>query len=196
LTKALIIFIKNLIPGKVKTRLAAEVGDDAALRVYQHLLKHTKNVTQHLPVDIYVYYSDSLPGDDIWSTDTFQRRIQHGADLGERMVNALNEVLRTHSHTILIGSDCIDLRNEDIQDAFSALEFADLVIGPSRDGGYYLIGMKQSHPILFQGIRWSTDSVFNGTRELIISLGLSMKVLAVRMDVDTKADLDASGLDV
>jgi glycosyltransferase A (GT-A) superfamily protein (DUF2064 family) len=66
LTKALIIFIKNLIPGKVKTRLAAEVGDDAALRVYQHLLKHTKNVTQHLPVDIYVYYSDSLPGDDIW----------------------------------------------------------------------------------------------------------------------------------
>jgi rSAM/selenodomain-associated transferase 1 len=195
LDQALIIFVRNLIPGKVKTRLAAEIGKEDAIHVYQQLLEHTRSISKHLPVDIYVFDSDQLPEDDIWSADPCQKRIQTGEDLGQRMSNAFQEVLKTHQNVILIGSDCVDLSHSGLQEAFMSLLYVDAIIGPSRDGGYYLIGMKTQHPVLFDGIAWSSDSVYTNTREKLIQLVLNFNVLPERMDIDTKQDLIDARID-
>lgn len=193
---ALIIFIRNPVIGKVKTRLAAEIGNTKALELYLRLLQHTFDVTVDIPVEKYVYYSDFIPEDDMWKSSSYSQRIQTGKDLGDRMSNAINEAFFLHDQVVVIGSDCADLDTNTITTAFESLNSVDVVIGPAKDGGYYLIGFKTFYPTLFEGISWSTQHVFQQTRAQLLELKLNFKVLKTKTDIDTLADAARLGWNV
>jgi rSAM/selenodomain-associated transferase 1 len=192
--EALIIFVRNPVRGKVKTRIASEIGDDKALEVYQRLLLHTREITQILPVSKYVYYSDFIPQYDIWTEQRYQQRMQSGDDLGARMHQALVEVVKEHGKVVLIGSDIADLDAQTLHQAFQSLEYVETVIGPAKDGGYYLIGCKGSVPGLFNNMEWSNSMVFQRTLIRLLEYKLNFRMLVRKTDVDTRSDLIELGL--
>ena len=133
--EAIIIFVRNPEIGKVKTRLGKETGDDVALHVYINLLKHTQGVTQGLLVDKYVYYTDGIIENDLWTLEGYKKMCQSGAELGHRMKNAFQELYNMgHDKVIIIGSDCPELNTVIIDTAFTQLDKYDMVLGPSKDG--------------------------------------------------------------
>ena len=162
--KALIIFTRNPELGTCKTRLARTIGDEATLEIYKHLLKHTASVSKNLTVDRFVFYSETIKKDDIWDTISFRKKLQNGADLGNRMENAFSEIFNLgYEKVIIIGSDVLDLEEGIIADAFEKLDHHDTVIGPAKDGGYYLLGMTVFNPSLFKNKVWGTASVLQNT---------------------------------
>ncbi len=162
--KAIIIFTRNPELGKVKTRLAKSIGDENALNVYKFLLQHTVKITEKLNVDKYIFYSESIHRDDIWNPDIFRKKMQSGNDLGERMQNAFSEILGMgYEKVLIVGSDIYELQQRDIEKAFEALENSQFVIGPAKDGGYYLLGMKQMRAEIFQNKIWGTSTVLEET---------------------------------
>jgi uncharacterized protein len=187
----LLIFIKNPIKGKVKTRLAATLGDSTALLIYEKLCAYTREIVLPIYGKKMVFYSDFIEYDDEWKTADFDKRIQRGDNLGEKMKNAFAEVLRTNSKAIIIGSDCATLNENIINDAFQLLEDQDIVIGPAKDGGYYLLGMKQLYPSLFENIAWSSDTVFASTLAEVKKLNLTYGILPTLSDIDTEQDWQA-----
>ena len=186
----LIIFFKNPIYGKVKTRLAASIGNDKALQVYNEMAAYTRLVTDKLPCDKIVFYSEHVEPDDIWTTD-YLKAVQKGIDLGEKMMNAFEAVFQTgYEKVLVIGTDCPTLKEILIQQAFASLDDQDIVVGPSEDGGYYLLGMKEPHPSLFKDITWSSPTVFGSTIEACAKLNLTYDLLPKLRDVDEKGDLE------
>ncbi len=187
-SNALIIFSKNLVWGKVKTRLAASVGKEKAFNVYKELLFHTKTVVQEVDADKVVYYSDHVEQNDIWGD--YRKAMQQGADLGERMAQAFKEVFQCgYLKAVIIGTDCPALDGAMIQAAFDHLEEQEVVIGPAYDGGYYLLGMKTLQESLFQNIAWSTNTVYEATMAACRQQGLSYAVLPLLHDIDEEKDL-------
>ncbi|MGK0388644.1 MAG: rSAM/selenodomain-associated transferase 1 [Maribacter sp.] len=159
----LLIFIKNPIKGQVKTRLASSVGNEEALRIYNELLSHTRKEAGKVDCNKLVCYSHYIEDNDEWQKAGFIPYLQHGGDLGERMSNAFQEALVDNDKVVIIGSDCPQISTAMIQTAFDALSNNKIVIGPTLDGGYYLLGMSRFFPKLFQDIEWSTDSVCQAT---------------------------------
>jgi uncharacterized protein len=156
----LLIFVKNPIKGEVKTRLAADIGEEKAVEVYQQLLAITKRETLDIQLDIWVMYGNQMPETDIWATEKYLRKAQNGKNLGEKMQNAFAEgFAKQYERIVIIGSDCPEISQEIIESAFVALDKSKVVFGPARDGGYYLLGMKQLHAFLFQNKKWSTETV-------------------------------------
>lgn len=145
--------------GKVKTRIAAAMGDENALTVYKHLLQHTKDITEGLPVTRFVFYADGVTANDLW--------------------NGYEKCLQS-------GSDCFELDEKMISDVFLKLNEYEIVIGPAVDGGYYLLGMQSPVKNLFENITWSIDSVFDETVKQIKQKHLSFGLLPVLNDVDKK----------
>ncbi|MBB1286018.1 TIGR04282 family arsenosugar biosynthesis glycosyltransferase [Flavisolibacter sp. BT320] len=189
--EALLIFAKNLVPGKVKTRLAATIGNDRAFAVYKQLLHHTAAVTRRLPVDKLVFYSDFIEEADCWK-GAFQKHLQNGASLGERMENAFVVAFnKGYEKVVIIGTDIPALDEEIIRAAFDALNQIDVVIGPANDGGYFLLGMKTNHPGLFHNIEWSTSAVYSATVSKIKERELTYHCLPTFTDVDEEKDLYA-----
>jgi rSAM/selenodomain-associated transferase 1 len=187
---AVIIFTKNPEAGKVKTRLAATIGNDAALSVYVQLLSRTVSITNQLPVDKFVFYSNHIMQEDIWNNNHFFKQVQSGHDLGERMKNAFTDIFKKdYEKIVIIGTDCPDLNPNIILNAFARLDFHDVVIGPAEDGGYYLLGMKQIHPQLFENISWSTDAVLSETQIKCDDLQLDYHLLPMLKDIDEEKDL-------
>lgn len=157
----LIIFVKNPELGKVKTRLAATVGEEAALAIYKRLLERTKTITQPLAVDKTVFYDQALGENDLWSEGGFFKALQTKGDLGEKMLAAFQSAIdKGYEQICVIGSDCYDLTTDILNQAFSSLEKHDAVIGEAVDGGYYLIGMNCLITDVFQNKKWSTEEVF------------------------------------
>jgi uncharacterized protein len=186
----LIIFYKNPKAGKVKTRLAATVGDAKALDIFEKLALHTKSITGNLGIDKIVFYSDAIDLMDIWPNATYLKAMQQGNDLGERMKNAFTAGFETgYTSICIIGTDCYELTEQMIRQAFESLQSADAVIGPARDGGYYLLGMNEPHSSIFENKRWSTDSVLQDTLSDFKSLGLNYVRMQELRDVDTEDDL-------
>lgn len=184
----LIIFTRNPEPGKVKKRLAARIGDSAALELYKFLLKHTFEVTKDMSCDKVIYYSESIEKEDIWDHNIFQKKKQSGKDLGERMKNAFTEGFEAgYSNIVIIGSDLYDLQKEDLEKAFSSLYNYDYAVGPAQDGGYYLLGMKSLNSKLFRNKKWGTDTVLQETLQDLKNEQL--KLLEERNDIDTYEDL-------
>jgi len=191
----LIVFIKNPVLGKVKTRLASSIGEVEALTVYNKLLDHTLNISKPLSIDKVVYYSEFIPGDDVWSASGFNQELQQGDNLGERMMNAFIKAFQQrYERVAIIGSDCFDLTTNILTDAYDELNKGDVVVGPALDGGYYLLGMRSLHRELFLNKTWSTDTVLNDTLENIHELALSFSLLPLLRDIDTEQDLKESSL--
>ncbi len=185
-----IVFIRNPELGKVKTRLAKVIGQEAALNIYIQLLEHTEQVLSSLTCDIAVYYSNQIEQNDIWNKPSYKKHLQIGEDLGERMCNAFAEQFNLkYQKVVIVGSDLFDLKPNHITEAFEALEQNDVVIGPAKDGGYYLLGMKQLIPEVFQNKNWGTETIFNDTLKDLKSY--TIKILETLNDIDTFEDLEA-----
>lgn len=190
---ALLIFIKNPEKGKVKTRLARSAGQDKALAIYRALLDHTRRVARSVDVERQLFYSKYIDPADNWSEEKFRKFVQQGEDLGERMLNAFRSALQTHERAVIIGSDCASLRPAIVEEAFRALDNHDFVIGPATDGGYYLLGMREVTPSLFENIAWSTDQVFSTTMARIRQLGKACYRLPELSDIDYLEDWEKYG---
>lgn len=188
--QALLIFTKNTVSGHVKTRIAATMGNETALAVYQSLLSHTIEVTNYLPFDKTVFYSSLIEAEDLWNNKIYKKQIQSGSDLGSRMQNAFEHSFEKGNAAVaIIGTDCFEITSAIIMDAFAWLQTHDVVVGPATDGGYYLLAMKQMHRYLFQDIEWSTSEVLKNTLAICDKLNLSFHLLPQLSDVDTEADL-------
>ena len=195
-TTGIIVFIKNPRLGHVKTRLAKDVGDERALEIYLKLTAHTQRVLSAVPyVNRNVYYSEFVDDKDDWSIDTFIKGLQSNGDLGDRIKHAFNEVFDQNEKVIIIGSDCAQLSANHIQQAIDALDNNNVVIGPSLDGGYYLLGMDSNFQFLFEGIEWSTESVFETTKNKALAQGLSVAEIEKLSDIDYIEDWEKYGFD-
>ncbi len=187
---ALIIFVKNPEIGKVKTRLAESVGNDKALEIYNFLLNKTLEIVSKLPCNKFVFYSDKINKNDIWDNTTFTKKLQKGADLGERMLNAFTEIfiIEGIKNVAIIGSDCPSLSPQFIEKAFEELRYNSFVIGPAYDGGYYLLAMRQLREEIFEQIIWSGDRVLSDTLKKINKMVKTYYLLPPLPDVDTHED--------
>lgn len=186
--EALIIFVRNPVLGKVKTRIAATIGDENALAIYKHLLQYTKQIVSLVDVTKHIFYADELNGNDLW--DGNEKYLQSGVDLGDRMKNAFNCVFaKGYSKVIIIGSDCFELTPDILNSAFDKLDRSDIVIGPAKDGGYYLLGMGKPNPYLFDNIQWSTNRVLHETIEIMRENNLSFSLLTELNDIDEAKDI-------
>lgn len=185
----LLIFARNPEKGKVKTRLAATLGDEAALKIYEMLLQHTEKVTRDLDCDKIVYYSEDASEESVFKDFVYRKELQKGTDLGDRMKNAFSEgFTEGYKKIIIIGTDLYDLQQKDLETAFSKLDTYDYVIGPAEDGGYYLMGMKQLNSALFSNKSWSTKNVLSESlRDLKDE---NVYLLEEKNDIDVIDDLD------
>ncbi|WP_460217814.1 TIGR04282 family arsenosugar biosynthesis glycosyltransferase [Psychroserpens sp. MEBiC05023] len=186
--RALIIFTRNPELGKCKTRLAKTLGNQSALDIYKYLLQHTANIAKKAKADRFVFYSEAINHNDIWDSTHFNKKLQIGNDLGERMSNAFEELIQSgYDKVIIIGSDLLDLNNTLISKAFEKLEDHDVVIGPALDGGYYLLGMKTLHQSIFKNKAWGTETV---RRDSLNDLQNSSVFLLKELnDIDTFEDM-------
>lgn len=192
---ALIVFVRHPVLGKVKTRLASTLGEKAALIIYQKLLSHTLVLATSSPADKFIFYADELVEHDMWSREGFSKQRQANGDLGYRMLQAFETVFaKGYDSVMIIGSDCHELTAAIVQQAFWLLQEGDVVIGPARDGGYYLLGMKKIHPKLFIDKAWSTSTVFSDTQNTISELGLTCRELPLLNDVDEEKDVPLAWL--
>ena len=184
----LLIFTRNPELGKGKRRLAATVGDQAALDIYNFLLEHTVKITCGLYTDKIVYYSDEIWEQDIWDNKIYEKKLQVGDDLGTRMRNAFQDGFASgYEKIVIIGSDMYDLSQEDLEEAFRVLAPNDFVLGPAEDGGYYLLGMKKLKPALFKDKEWGTETVL---RDTLNDLENEKKILLkTKNDVDYYEDI-------
>ncbi len=185
-----IIFIKNLTQGKVKTRLAAGIGDVKALKIYTVLVHYTLTMLTPVEAEKICYFSENIDQDLPIIPKTYQIKKQQGTLLGERMAKAIAmELDNSTKKTILIGTDCPEINQTIILQAFKELDHHDVVIGPANDGGYYLIGLKSKQNSIFNGIVWSTNSVLQRTIENCKKANLSYYLLPMLSDLDDINDL-------
>ena len=186
---AVIIFVRNPELGKVKTRLAATVGDEQALDIYCQLLNHTMEQTTEIAADKFVFYHQQITVDDIWNGNRFNKKLQTGESLGDKMKAAFDEIFKLgYKKIMIIGSDCLQLNSTIINAGFGLLDEQDTVIGPATDGGYYLLGMKKNYGFIFDNKTWSTESVFDESMKDMQQHHLSTGLLPLLTDVDTEAD--------
>ena len=184
----LLVFVRNLVKGKVKRRLAAVLGEDEALRIYTQLLHLTQAATAALRTEKWVYYSDYIPKSDLFDRGGFLRRLQKGGDLGERMQLAFAEGFEAgHAPVLIIGSDCPGLSTTHVEAALAALKKRPYVLGPAQDGGYYLLGMCVPRPSLFVEMPWGGEEVCDLTLHRLPAG--SYYLLPKLQDIDRVEDL-------
>jgi rSAM/selenodomain-associated transferase 1 len=189
----LLIFCKAPIAGQVKTRLQSALTASQAADVHRQLTRMTLNRAFHQPlceVQLYCTPDTTHPFFEQCAKDyPLSLKTQRGADLGDRMQNALNDALSQHRHAILIGCDCPSLTVDDLQLALTALKGGqDAVIAPAEDGGYVLIGLNAPQPVLFKNMAWGCETVMTETRHRAKSVPIALHELALQWDVDTVED--------
>ena len=184
---ALVVFAREPVPGRVKTRLAKEIGAESSARVYQDLLRLTLDVARSSDATRFLCLPE---GDRLDVADgAFTVRPQVGADLGDRMNAAFcDRFAEGFGRVLLIGSDCPTLSPAILGRAYAALDQSQTVFGPARDGGYYLVGQVPPARDLFSGIPWSSPQVWELTRSRLMNRGWSFATLEVLEDID---DLDS-----
>lgn len=176
--------------GKVKKRLAAQIGDEKALKAYSLMLSGTiNNISSLKDTDIYGFYEGATASQQT-VLKRFQSIPQQGKELGERMYNAIQWLFdKRYEKVALIGSDSPDLPSDYIKDAFLKLNSYELVIGPSEDGGYYLIGMTTPLDTIFKSIPWGTAGVLKGSILKAEKAGIRYFLLPQWYDIDDVKDL-------
>ena len=184
----LLIFARNAVLGKVKTRLAKSVGDETALKIYEFLLQKTHQVTREVSCVKAVHYSEKIMVDDLWDVGSYQKHLQQGDDLGQRMYHAFkNSFENGFKKVVVIGTDLFDLTPELIEESFLSLDSNDVALGPAKDGGYYLLGMKTLHTPLFNNKAWGTSGVREDTLKDLINK--KVHLLEELNDIDVIEDI-------
>ena len=186
----LVIFVKAPRPGSVKTRLARSIGASEACAAYRTLTERLlRNLEKIRDVELRFAPDDAAPEIQGWRRKGWKNRPQGAGDLGERMQRAFAEAFAEGARTVvLIGSDCPAITREDIHDAWARLKQHDLVVGPAVDGGYWLIGLRAPRTELFNGMPWSTENVLGETLRRARAMNLSVDLLRILADIDTKRD--------
>lgn len=187
----LMVFLRAPVKGRVKTRLAATLGEDCALEVYIRLMLHTLREAGALRCAKQAWYADVVPDPDPCATHGFTSHVQTGDDLGQRMRNAFAEGFANgYGPVVIIGTDLPGLSTELLQAALDAMGDHDAVIGPTHDGGYYLLCLHAPLDALFSDKQWSTATVFARTVSDLALNGKTCHLLPQLADVDSEADLD------
>jgi len=186
---ALVIFAREPVPGRVKTRLATGVGDEAAAEIYATLLEHTLQTAVRSDVEPMI--SLAADPDASWAaTLGVPFEIQGRGDLGERMAECFTRRFSEGAgRTVIIGSDNAGLRPDHIRNAFAELEKHSVVLGPADDGGYWLIGQRTPGIDLFTGVPWSSPKTLDATRSMLQTLDVEWHELETLPDIDTEKDL-------
>ena len=184
----IIVFVRNPELGRVKTRLAKSIGDQAALETYKILSKHTSKIISEIDSDQLIFYSNKIQDNDVWTATNCKKQIQTKGDLGQKMLAAFQYGFSLgYQKILIIGSDLYSLRPKHIESAFEQLENYDVVIGPALDGGYYLLGLNFIIPKIFKQKQWSTSSVLKETLSDLKEFNVNL--LEPLNDIDTYEDL-------
>lgn len=192
----MLVFVRAPEPGRVKTRLAAAIGAEGALRVYKRLAEHTVAEVRALAaedVEVRVHYTPADAGDAVreWLGDgpVYLPQAESG-DLGVRMGDAFAGAFAAGvERVVIVGSDLPELTAALLRRAFEALDAHPAVLGPARDGGYYLLGMRRMIGGIFSGVPWSTSDVLAATLERFHAAGVEPAMLEELADVDEVEDL-------
>lgn len=192
-TDALIVFAKPPTPGRVKTRLTPALTAAAAAELYAAFLKDALLQYEPLAVDVRLYLGDAAPAVEAWTREHTEAEVhyQHGPDLGTRMARAFVESFAAgYERLVIIGTDHPTLPTPFIAQAFARLDTPQAItLGPSSDGGYYLLGMNDYFPALFHEMTYSHGAVFEETVARAHQAGAEITILPPWYDVDEPADL-------
>ena len=194
---SLLLLAKVPEKGRVKTRLEESFTQDQALVIYEAMLRDVLHLAVRLQnqfSEVSVYWASSsaemLPEEFVAAHPTLAHFLQRGEDLGTRMYHAMEEsFLRGSKKVILIGCDSPTLPASFLLQAAEALDTASFVLGPSEDGGYYLIGASSLVREAFEGIPWGSSDVLSRSLEVLNGLGLTTELLPVWYDIDRPEDL-------
>ena len=181
-----------MVVGKVKTRLAKSIGDEAALQVYREMVAITEKATHNNDADIQVYYSTKVES-NTWTRAT--KKIQRGNDLGEKMLNAFSDGFSEgYKNIVLIGSDLPDMSASILNQAFNQLKNKSVVFGPAEDGGYYLVGLSALESNIFENKPWSKSHLLSTTLQELKDQRVEFSLLDTLNDIDTYEDLVSSSI--
>ncbi|MEK0337635.1 MAG: TIGR04282 family arsenosugar biosynthesis glycosyltransferase [Nitrosopumilus sp.] len=192
--KCILFFVKYPEQGNVKTRLSSIIGEDITVELYRNFILDMLDILDKIEANVCICFHPGNHKEKFlhWLGPDYFYKPQKGKDLGERMKNAFKSGFEEgYEKIIILGSDTPDLPKEIIEEAFRALDANAAVIGPSVDGGYYLIGFGKDTflPEIFQGIEWSTDSVFSETINILKKVSSTVHILPCWQDIDTITDL-------
>lgn len=191
----ILIFAKQPLPGRVKTRMSPPLSAEESATVYQAMLLDVLDSCRHLSdVDLIIFYDDFPGAREYFLTlkDEKHLQAQEGSNLGERLANAFAVAFgRGYDRVVAIGTDSPDLPSRYLQKAVGHLadDRDSAVFGPTEDGGYYLVGLSAPHPSLFRDIPWSTGEVLEMSLQKCREAGLHPELLPRWYDLDTAADL-------
>ena len=189
---AIILFTRLPIEGKTKTRLQKVFSPKECAKLHIAFLKDLNTCFSNLDIDYFIYYTPDK--DNKLLVDIFQKakayKLQEGIDLGEKMYNAIFEVLESgYDSCVLIGSDIPQINSKDFFRAFDDLNYTDIVLGPTLDYGYYLVGMKKPYLEVFKNQVYGEGSVLKNTIESIKNANLEYKLINSHLDIDEPEDV-------
>lgn len=192
MSAVVVVFGREPVPGRVKTRLAREIGAARAAAVYAILLERTLEQARLSGLDPVLALAE--PPSLGWRPPVpVPVEPQTGSDLGSRMAASFSRhFARGAEVVVLVGSDCPALRAEHLRTAAAACRSADVVLGPALDGGYWLVAQRAPGADLFTGVPWSSPATLDATRRRIAALGVCHRELEVLRDVDDSESLDSA----
>ncbi len=190
----IILFMRAPEVGKVKTRLSKKLSPKTVLDLYQCFVLDILHTAQKTKIDIRIFFHPAgfEAGLSQWLGDSYDFHLQDGKDLGIRMSNAFIRTFSSgYDRAILIGTDCPEMTVEILEESFCGMDQAGCVIGPSVDGGYYLIGFKAASftEKLFQDVEWGTEIVYQQTLDRCCQMNIQPYILQALNDIDTWDDL-------
>ena len=188
--QALAIFARLPVSGKVKTRLAATVGESRALDIYTYLLDHTITIALSTKASVYIFFEGGLPPASTWHPGITYLP-QPTGNLTVKLNHAISFLSESYKHIVIMGSDCPEITTAEIDECFYLLISNDFVLGPASDGGFYLLGSNQHHHDLLNDIQWSTSMVLDQLLRNIKREGHSYALLKTLADIDTEEDWNA-----
>ena len=194
----ILVFVRAPEAGRVKTRLAADLGAEGALRVYRRLAEHTVREARAAGGELRIHFTPPDREAEVraWLGDGPLYLPQSGGDLGARMESAFRAAFDAGAErVVIIGSDLPDLSAALLRRAFEALDTHPAVLGPARDGGYYLLGLRALIPGIFAGVPWSTAEVLAVTLARLRAAGAEPALLDTLTDVDEVGDLPAGWME-
>lgn len=195
LADALLVFLRQPRPGAVKSRLIPALGEEFAAELYRALAEegYRRTTPREGEYQRLFFYTPEQAREEMeewFPGEAFV--LQEGSDLGARMAAAFEAAFRRGVRRAAIaGSDAPWVSREIVLDALASLQGHDLVLGPARDGGYYLVALDRPRPMLFEGMAWGTPSVLAATAERAGALGLTVRMLETLPDIDTLEDVRA-----
>jgi len=188
------VLARTPVPGQVKTRLVPRLGAERAAALQAHLIELALQRAHDTGVELVLWVNGPVDPHtaELASRCNAELRCQPDGDLGQRMLAAAVHAFNANRSALIIGTDCPAQRPDDLVQARTRLDSADVVLQPALDGGYVLIGMNEPQHALFTQVAWGSDTVLGVTRQRCAGLGLDLAELPALPDLDTPTDLDAA----